>query len=319
VASHLRPFPVHYWSSFHCRPTLLSPRRLPRYAPIMSEHYLPARSKLLRREFNMFFELYTQKPWLTSERRKPGLESLLDDLCQDLDEQALVCELLYRFMFLDSNAREPHLTAMVNQIVNVWHLRDNSTQVVAVTIDDEGDSAQAILQELKPRFVGAGWPRVHTVNKLGKARKRIADLPDVVLVDEFSGTGNTIRSRVRQLRSDLSGSKGVTIRVCLLAGMEDAIQAIRADGVQVFAPIVLQKGISRCYSGNELASARTRMRRLESDLAPQIDNEPLPSFGYGGAEALFSTDGNPPNSTFPIFWWPRSNSGKPRKTIFYRR
>jgi hypothetical protein len=233
---------------------------------------------------------------------------------------------LHRFQFYDSTAREPHLAAMVDHIVKEWRLGEHNTQFVATTLNDEADSAQGILQELKPRFAHRGWQQVRTVNKLGGASKNIPPFSNVVLVDEFSGTGKTIKSRVTQLRSDVrealkvkGASAELTVRVCLLASMEEAIEAITAHGVQVFAPIVLKKGISGYYSGDALASARTQMERLESRLSPEIEGEPLPLFGYGRAEALFSTDENPPNSIFPVFWWPRSKSGKSRKTLLVRQ
>ena len=101
--------------------------------------------------------------------------------------------------------------------------------------------------------------------------------------------------------------------------MEDAIRAIREIGVDVFSAITLRKGISQHFLDDDLYSARERMRALEGRLSPQIDDEPLPTFGYGQAEALFSTDGNTPNSVFPVFWWPHSVDGKRRRTILTRQ
>ena len=290
---------------------------------IVPERHLVARPKIPRREYNLFFELYQKQPWLLRDDRKDGLELLLDDHCHDLDEQALVCDLLHRFKFLDSSQCEPYLKAMVDQIVTVWQLSETNTQIVAMTADTEGDSAQAILQTLKPMFQQRGW-HAHTANKLEAARgrnfKNIARFPNVVLVNEFSGTGRTVLSRVRSLRNLLADApNGFTIQVCLLASMEDALRSIRNEGVDAFASTTLQKGISQHYDGNDLATARDRMLRLESQLASQIDDTPLPSFGYGQAEALFSTYGNPPNSVFPIFWWPRLDGGQSRKTILGRQ
>ena len=114
------------------------------------------------------------------------------------------------------------------------------------------------------------------------------------LVDEFAGTGKTMTSRVHWVRSAINvacqinaPSSPVSIRVCLLAGMEDAIRAIREIGVDVFSAITLRKGISQHFLDDDLYSARERMRAIEGRLSPQIDDEPLPTFGYGQAEALF--------------------------------
>ena len=279
---------------------------------------ISSRDRKSRREYNLFFELYQKQPWLLRDDRKDGLELLLDDHCHDLDEQALVCDLLHRFKFLDSSQCEPYLKAMVNQIVTVWQLSETNTQIVAMTADTEGDSAQAILQTLKPMFQQRGW-HAHTANKLEAARgrnfKNIARFPNVVLVNEFSGTGRTVLSRVRSLRNLLADApNGFTIQVCLLASMEDALRSIRNEGVDAFASTTLQKGISQHYDGNDLATARDRMLRLESQLASQIDDTPLPSFGYGQAEAFSARTETRQIASFPYSGghvWMEGNHARP--------
>jgi hypothetical protein len=274
----------------------------------------------------MLFQLLLKQPWLQERWRKQGLDSLLHGLCRDLSEQVLVCDLLNRFKFLNSTDRSSYAIRMVKQIVDVWKLSESNTQLVATTMDDEADSSQALLQELKPRFIQYGWSHVQTVNTMRWAGRKISAYPNVVLIDEFSGTGKTINSRIRHLGSELrsltretSPGQAFTIRVCLLASMADALRSIAETGVEVFTPIVLEKGISDYYDGENLASATTKMRRLESGLCAVVGDKPLPSFGYGGAEALFSTDANPPNSVFPVFWWPRSADGKKRRTVLTRQ
>jgi hypothetical protein len=61
------------------------------------------------------------------------------------------------------------------------------------------------------------------------------------------------------------------------------------------------------------------MKRLEAELAQNIDGKVLPSMGHGEAEALFFIkDGNAPNSNFPIFWWPEDSKNNQRNTIMKR-
>ena len=70
----------------------------------------------------------------------------------------------------------------------------------------------------------------------------------------------------------------------------------------------LKAGISGHFSGQELVNKKALMQRLEQELAANIEGEPLPSLGYGGAEALFCIEKeNAPNSNFPIFWWVITN------------
>ena len=100
--------------------------------------------------------------------------------------------------------------------------------------------------------------------------------------------------------------------------MVDALTEVRGRGTDIFAAIELEKGISGYLTGSARDDAREEMLRLEARLHPTFNGRPLPSLGYGEAEALFSTDGNAPNSVFPVFWWPRLRTGRNRKTILSR-
>lgn len=73
----------------------------------------------------------------------------------------------------------------------------------------------------------------------------------------------------------------------------------------------------------DLELSISNMKDLESKLAQQKTYYELSnySFGFNGAEALYSLDGckwNTPNSVFPIFWWPRLFDDKPRQTLLTR-
>ena len=94
---------------------------------------------------------------------------------------------------------------MANRISVVWGLSQHNTQIVAVTFDDEGDSGQAILYVLRPQLTACGWEKVWSVNVVGKSVQYLAEYPNVVLVDEFSGTGHTINKRVRDITNDYEG------------------------------------------------------------------------------------------------------------------
>lgn len=106
-----------------------------------------------------------------------------------------------------------------------------------------------------------------------------------------------------------------------MAGMEKAVKALNDDSIEIFCSLQIGKGISDFFKGEELAHAKDNMIHLESKLAKTIQEKKLEdySFGYGKAEAIYSTEnGNTPNSVFPIFWWLKDNKGNERNTILTR-
>lgn len=264
-------------------------------------------------------------------REQPWLESLNDELLYLLEEcsyerqQALILELLNRFVYLDDSKANHLLENATTQIFDVWGLEHEKTQIVAMTYDDSPDSAQSVLWRIKPLLAKINkQPKL--VNKLGRAVKNIEACPNIILLDEFAGTGKTLANRVKQLRSDIRNyfsNKGysfeVSIRAILLSGMENSKPIIDDLDIAYFCPNWLQKGIAHNYSGKKLKIAYKDMLKLESKLANEVSGRSLPSLGYGRAEALYYQDHcNLPNSVFPVFWWPKSFDGSTRTPLLFR-
>ena len=182
------------------------------------------------------------------------------------------------------------------------------------------------MQMLKPELTTYGWKKCELLDRLGDCPKKITSYPNVVVIDEFVGTGKTMLSRLSDLkrRCDQSLASRFTpanysVRVCVLAIMEEGLNAIRSEGFEVFGANLLKKGISAYLTGEALRSAVKRMLRLESRLAEVVDGQRLQNFGWGHSEALYGMEqGNAPNNVFPIFWWRKLRGGKARQTLLKR-
>jgi len=141
-----------------------------------------------------------------------------------------------------------------------------------------------------------------------------------ILIDEFSGTGQTIIKRVEWLaqRAKEMQAKAVA-QVCVMFGMRAAAAKLKAESVDCQFVITLPAGLSDHFSGEELEKKTNAMIRLEQELAPTFMDKPMPSFGHGKAEALFFiVHENAPNSNFPIYWWPLDSNGNDRDTVMHR-
>lgn len=217
------------------------------------------------------------------------------------------------------------LRQIVSKVQDDWRLREDDTQFVASTGDLEADSAQAVLYALKPELKRAGWARARTTNHALRAHKLFKSHPHLVLVDEFAGTGKTLIGRVKHLRSEYANAakqgkvtSDFTIRICLIACMEQAFTRLKRAGIDVYSTLLLRKGISAYYKGPDLCNACKHMIALEKKLSPSSYGVRLPNFGYGKAQALYGSAGNAPNSVFPIFWWSHLQNGTLRSTILER-
>lgn len=248
----------------------------------------------------------------------------LDKMCDDDDQRQLVFSLLERFNFLRADVFGVSLESVVNKIVNDWECSENETVIAPLTYDDAPDSGQMIIQQIKSKFSSSGWGHIKLLNRCPSlwTKKYAGKYHNVILIDEFSGTGSTVLNQISALRKGLEGlgiDTEVQIYICLIAGMEEAIQCIEATGCTVFCCHEYKAGISGFRTGDELLKDAILMNELEAKLLQNVNGETLPSFGYGQAEALYALEnGNIPNSVFPLFWWNYLSDGTAFYSLFDR-
>lgn len=249
------------------------------------------------------------------------------NLCEYKNEQDLLFELLRRFKFLNSKMVNKNSESISEIICDKWKLKSQSTIIVALCDDNKPDGSQYLIQILKSKFADRnGWAGNNFLNNsstIGQATYRLKDDQNLILIDDFIGTGNTVRRRIKWLESKIKEKNKCNIKIFLvsLACMQGALNVIESLEIEFFAPIILKKGISDYYEGEKLKNKIQNMENLESKLYPIYKNLHLLdfNFGYGKSESLFAIEGlNVPNNVFPIFWWPLLREEKKRNTILKR-
>ncbi len=265
------------------------------------------------------FSLYSKQPWLL-EKEDSLLELLM--LCETPEHKNLVINLLGEFHFLDNKVLSNFLNLIADYIISDSGFSEDTTQIAAITYDDEADSSQKILDYIKMPLYKQGWPNFKPVNHYSSTIKNHKKgRHQIIFIDEFIGSGQTIIGRVKQLKNDIKGK--FDLKFCFIAGMEYGIQKIEDLGYEVYCPLRLTRGITEKFKEKELENALSNMKQLEEKLAQNIDDFDLEkySFGYNQAEALYSLEGcngNTPNSVFPLFWWPRLLNQTSRNTLITR-
>jgi len=272
--------------------------------------------------FHTLLALTKKQPWLEDKHKE--LENLIFGDCSDQDQKELILDLLNRFEYVSRDNFIKALSEMVEDIITDPCLKDETTQIVAIAADSSSDSSQWILYGLKPLFQKYQWDRYKHVSTYGKAYKtykKSKQHNNIVLVDEFVGTGTTVLNRVNSLRTAFSDGNvtDYSIRIKAIVSTKIGAKAIRDTGLDFTSQIILPKGISDYYISSEAKNKIKLMLCLESILKEEYLGRKMPKLGFGATESLYCRqDGNCPNSVFPIFWWPIYRNDDFRPTVLIR-
>lgn len=278
----------------------------------------------MKREFfRKVLKLTRKQPWI--EEKIDELEHMLYSECQeDNYKQDMIIDLIERFHHLTTKDYSQKLQDLAEDIVTDPQFSEETCQLVAMAADASADSSQYILYDLKPILEKFKWRKYKQVNKFGNSYqiyKRSPSHKNIILIDEFIGSGKTAIGRVNEI-SKVYKSNGIVdfnIVIRVLASTEMGLKNIKNAGIDIKTQIVLNKGISDFYNEIEANEKIKHMIELESLLSTSYNERDMPSLGYGKTESLYYREnGNTPNSVFPIFWWPFYKSQEERPTLLIR-
>jgi hypothetical protein len=192
----------------------------------------------------------------------------------------------------------------------VWRvIRGRLDNLCIAYVDSELKSGAATARELqkimRPGKCGdageiASWMRSH-----------IKEDPLVVVVDDFSGTGTTMRSGLKKLKNEVDPAiwkKYVAdgrISTYIMFAFPEALQKIRDEcpGVETIAATTLGEDL-RALDADAHIFADEPERRFATDVLTQIGRELIPQtpLGFGDMGGLVVFHNAAPNNTLPIFW-----------------
>ena len=270
-----------------------------------------------KEDFNKYYRLLPRQGWLYDKGDE--LNNLLMS-CNNEAQKSLIFSLLEEFQYVNSEILPKYLDLMAEYIINETGYNIESTQIVGMTMDSNPDSSQWILQQLKPMLTKKGWNNVKITTNFhrGVSKLNKEGLNQLVLVDEFIGSGQSIEGRIKYLKEHAKSD--YSIKACFIAGMELGIKKVSNDFSDFRCFLPLSRGISDRYEKDEQKEAIFNMKDLESYLLPKINDKEIVDYhlGFNQAEALYSSFGNTPNSVFPSFWWPYDVKEKYRNPILTR-
>jgi len=282
------------------------------------------KDQLNRAQVTSIFQLIQKHEWLMNKHVQL-LDLLLEDCQTDLDRK-LITDLLDRFTYIKAEELSIYLDDLFLDIVTTPNITAQNTVIAAMAADSSPDSSQFLVHQIKCKFQTHGWQDIAIVNTFGAAFKKSKESgyvrTNIILVDEFLGSGKTALSRVQGITSTFK-EKAININVYVKVILSSIVgeEFLTNNGVQFNSIKSIKRGISDFESQNQAKSKIDLMLALESQLYPKVGTHLLDqcSLGYGKTESLFSiNDGNISNNVFPVFWWPKKLDGKDRKTLFTR-
>lgn len=275
-----------------------------------------------RNIFKIAFELAREQPWIA--KKYDALEVLLFSDCRAEEHRDLVTNLIKRFIYLSNDKYMELIKELAEEIATDPTLNEKNTQIVASAAGSNSDSSQHVLYTLKPIFEELKWREHQVANTFTSAYrnyKKNSDYNQLILIDEFIGTGETMIGRIKEMSRtfDQAGVSDYEIKVKVLVATEIGVENLNTEGIDVSSRITLSKGISDYYSPETRSKKIDLMLNLEGLLKERFKDRELPTLGYGKTESLYCReDGNTPNSVFPVFWWPIYRDGGERITILTR-
>lgn len=268
--------------------------------------------------------LIKEHSWISS--RADSLTQLLLEDCISEEQQSLISDLLGRFKYVSALSFEEKINDLVLGIVTTPNVMPDETIIAAMAADSSPDSSQALVQMIKLKLQSHGWGNVPIVNVFGAAFKKSKSdsfkRKNVVLVDEFVGSGQTVIGRVTSIRSQFN-TAGIDVNVLVNVIYSSIVgfNEINKNLITFSCLDIISRGISDFEKAENITPRLEEMINLESNLSSEHGKYKRNdySLGYGKTESLFWIEnGNIPNNVFPIFWWPKNSTGGDRNPLFQR-
>lgn len=238
---------------------------------------------------------------------------LLDSLTEE--EEDLIIELCERYTWIPHQ----HYQELIKQVFSkvdpgIFEAESRLFLFPIINPEDEDTtkSGNALLYEiriykkwLKEPFKSMTFIPVEQYDKLLDPNFDFDEKDRLFLIDDFIGSGDTLKNTLSQLEGAKKISMG-QVYVLSLAAQREALLHLTRLGITYFVEEVFLKGITDYYQ-EELEKKIRLMQKIEKQLKVLKKFR----FGYNASEALV-TMARTPNNTFPIFWL---NSRKEDKVI----
>jgi hypothetical protein len=251
------------------------------------------------------YTIFTNKRWTDND----GNEVVFTNFCKLLSnlnesQRQLIIDLAERYTWITFGEYSGRLIKVLNYIE-----QEKLTTIRRIILfpimkpEDEAKtkSGHNILYMLKaikpllPNYRAINFVEIETYEVFKNTDFRIKDDEIMFLLDDYLGSGETIRTTIEEILKNRNIEPN-QLNVVSIAAQKESIEFLKEIGISVYTDLVSSKGISDYYQSPDLDEKIAIMKDIER-LIPVRHF----SFGYNQSEALITLIRTPDN-TFPIFW-----------------
>lgn len=265
-------------------------------------------------KLNCMFNILSGIRWTSAERYRNGVLALLKD-CSDMEQLAVIEHVLKTLVYCNSADLYDGAVLASKELLQTWSLQPRNTLIVGLAEPNKTCGSTAYIRALEG-CLPKNWESCINTNFNSAFRHRV-DQENLVLVDDFIGSGEKIDVRITKLLNNPK-TKSYKIYVVAFSAMQNGVDVIasRIDG-RIHVKQIQTKCISSILPPEKAISFAKSMAELEEKIFSRPGKY---SFGYKQSEASFYLEAfNIPNNTFPILWWEQYVDKTQRATLFTRR
>lgn len=270
---------------------------------------------LTKDDYRYSIKLQLKYGWLCKYSNQ--LDETISLLLTDNDRRKLFRKLIHEFKYIDREASQDYVLDIASVIQNRWQCKPNESVIIAIRkmCNHHPDGSVNVIYKLQD--ILKEWKSSRFLNGFDLESKYVKNAKNIILCDDFIGTGGTMEKRIDDLSRVVSPTQ--KIYLVSLAGMKEArTNILDSKKITYFAPIWLDKGFATDDTANKDCSTMLKMEELLSRKYKDYKLE-IMSLGYKKSGGLYyNEDYRIPNNVFPIFWWGLLNNGQPFRSIFLR-
>ena len=261
-------------------------------------------------------DLCMRNPWLHSKSSQLE-ETIVQIVSKVPGADKLFKTLINRFCFVSKAESDNKVKMLVSQIEEHWKAPKETTVIMAVCKmgNSHGDGSQSLLNDLKRDM--HEWKEDRFFSHFDIENERIKKGYNVILIDDFVGSGETIGKRIEALDGIIAAN--ARLYVVGLGATKVSRQYLNKNypHVSFFSPDYVKRGFDPKASPKK----KDIMLKMEDLLSPKYKNYKLPDFSLGynhSCAVYYNEDYRIPNNVFPVFWWGKLKTEDRFNSLFIR-
>lgn len=276
---------------------------------------------LLPNIYAELYHLFSSKKWTKIDNNEIVFERFCN-LASNLSEEQMrfVLELTEEYRWVSNSEYQKILSKLLRQLSAINHDIKKYYVFPIIKPEDEqknksGNVISYILKAVKPFVTECDkidFKELTRFEEIHSGKFKLKKNEMLLLVDDFVGSGETIKSCVKEvLKNRTITNQKIIVSTIMI--QQPSMDFLDKEKIRYIFEAIAKKGISNKYSGKELKAKVKLMLAIEK-LIPGGRNF---SFGYEESEALVTMLRTPDN-TFPIFWKEHRSGREKFKAPFSR-